>query len=229
MKGTRSPPRGHHQHHGGTIIIGTQSQSWGHNHGDTITTKETQSPPRIPPPWGHNHHQGDTATTRGTHTTHHHGGHCHCGDTDTMGTPLSGGTPPYRATAARGVLPPQGHHHEAGAAGGTPSGPPPGATLVILLGPLEEGELSGVVHHGELPEQGADDLAGTGVREDVQVLDGASGQVEGRAALHPRPALPRPPPRPPLGSWHGDGTRQLQLHLDEAGEGAVLVLPRGET
>lgn len=41
-----------------------------------------------------------------------------------MGTPLSGGTPPYRATAAWGVLPPQGHHHEAGAAVGTPPGPP---------------------------------------------------------------------------------------------------------
>lgn len=100
-----------------------------------------------------------------------------------------------------------------------------GITLVILLRPLEEGELAGVVDDGELAKECIDDLAGAGVREDVQVLDSPLRQVEGRAALHPLGVWP---PRlqggDPLGGWHRDRANQLQLHLDEAGVGAVLVL-----
>lgn len=97
--------------------------------------------------------------------------------------------------------------------------------MLILLRPLEEGELAGVVDDGELAEEGVDDLAGAGMREDVQVLGRPSGQVEGRAALH---TLGVRPPRlqggAPIGGRHRDRASQLQLHLDEAGVGAVLVL-----
>lgn len=97
--------------------------------------------------------------------------------------------------------------------------------MLILLRSLEEGKLAGVVDDGELAEEGVDDLAGAGVREDVQVLDGPLGQIEGRAALHPLGVWP---PRlhggDAIGGRHRDRANQLQLHLDEAGVGAVLVL-----
>lgn len=124
---------------------------------------------------------------------HHHGGwHCH-GDAATMGD-----------TTTPGTLPPQSHYHP-GEAATTGTGPPWDATLLILLGPLEEGELAGVVDDSELAEEGVDDLAGAGVREDVEVFDGPLGQVEGRAALHPLGTQPRPPclqGGDPLGGRH---------------------------
>lgn len=97
---------------------------------------------------------GDTAAQGKLPLRGHHckGGHYHCGghhhprDITTMGSPLPRGSCHHRDTATA-----------------TETGPPQGTTLLILLGPLKEGELAGVVDDGELAEEGVDDLAGAGV------------------------------------------------------------------
>lgn len=177
--------------------------------------------------YGDNTTTGDTSMVTGDTATIG-GYHCYR-DAATMGMLLpresclySGTTAMAMGDTAAMILPPWGtspplwgHHCHGDAATATTQGTltiwgpdyhceaPRGTTLLILLRPLEEGELAGVVDDGELAEEGVDDLAGAGVREDVQVLDGPFGQVEGRAALHPLGVWP---PRlqggDPLGGRH---------------------------
>lgn len=218
------PLWGHHCHGGHPASHWGHCHQRGHHHPRDIATMG------LPPPRESCHYR-DTAATMGNADT--------TGDTTArgmlppQGTSLPWGCCHHRVTTPPGTLPPWGcppprgscHHGDTTTAMGT--GPPQSTTLLILLGPLEEGELAGVVDNGELAQEGVDDLAGAGVREDVQVLDGPLGQVEGRATLHPLGAGPRPPRLQggdPLGGRHRDGAHQLQLHLDEAGVGAVLVL-----
>lgn len=100
----------------------------------------------------------------------------------------------------------------------------------MALAAFKQCKLCGVVQHGELLEQGLNDLTGAGARADVQVLGRVLGQVEGGAALQGAPrcrlataggllgrrALP--------GRWHRHRAYQLQMDLDEARVRTIFVL-----
>lgn len=94
----------------------------------------------------------------------------------------------------------------------------------MALAALKQRELARVIHHGELLQQRLDDLARRCAGADVQVLGRVLGQVEGGAALHGT-ALLRRALAALLRGRDRDWARELELHFDEAGVGAVLVLP----
>lgn len=102
------------------------------------------------------------------------------------------------------------------------------STLVVALAALKQSELGRIVHHGELFQQRLDDFPGRGAGTDVQELGRVLGQVERGAALHCAALL-----RCALAAflWWRDRhwACQLELHLHEAGVGAVLVLSVGKS
>lgn len=102
-------------------------------------------------------------------------------------------------------------------------------TLVVTLASLKQSELPRIVHHRKLFEQSLDDLTGRGARADVQVLGCIFWQVERGSTLDAGPLLPPTVVTSFLGGVNGHGASQLELHLHEAGVGAVLVLSTTET
>lgn len=97
-------------------------------------------------------------------------------------------------------------------------------TLVVTLTALKQSKLPGIVHNGELLQQGLDDLASRSARAYVQMLGRVLRQVEGGAPLHPAGLPPSCVVAPFLWARHRHGAGQLELHLDEAGVRAILVL-----
>lgn len=101
-------------------------------------------------------------------------------------------------------------------------------TLPILPHLLEQRELLRVIHHHELLQQPLDHLAHRGRAADVQLLDGIQRQVEGCPPIrgvrqvHLLEGIVdglRSDPR-----RHRHRAAQLQVHLNEAGVGAIITL-----
>lgn len=102
-----------------------------------------------------------------------------------------------------------------------------GSTLALPLASLKQGELGGIVHHGELVEQSLDHLPSSCLGADVQVLGRVFGEVEGR-----------PPSEPParvillrrgaqaLTRRQRNGANQLEVNFDETRVDPVFILPK---
>lgn len=98
----------------------------------------------------------------------------------------------------------------------------PRLTLIFSAEAFEQGELGGVVGHGELFQHGFDHLSHRVGAADVQGVYGATWKV--KRLLTFDPSCPT--------SFHRDGPPQVHLHLDEACVHAARILQdrdRGKT
>lgn len=90
----------------------------------------------------------------------------------------------------------------------------PRLTLVFPTEALEQGELGGVVGHGEFLEQGFDHLSHRVGAADVQSVYGASREIKRLLIFHSSCSA----------AFHRDGPPQVQLDLDEAGVLTIRIL-----
>lgn len=99
-------------------------------------------------------------------------------------------------------------------------------TLVMTLAALKQSKLARIVYHSKLLQQSLDDLSSRSARAYVQVLGCILWQVERGAALHATSFPPSSIVTSFLWRWNWHRSRQLELHLNEASVGTILVLLR---
>ncbi len=96
----------------------------------------------------------------------------------------------------------------------------------MTLAALKQCKLGRIVHHSKLLQQSLDDLPSRSAWAYVQVLGCVLWQVERGATLHPASLPPSSVVASFLWMWNRHRSRQLELHLYEAGVGTILVLLR---